>query len=70
MKVPTILVAGGTGYIGSHVAKTLLDAGFRVVTVDNLSSSYRDAVSGGNFVQGDIRGSRYQNPVVAAFIRV
>jgi UDP-glucose 4-epimerase len=36
-----ILVTGGTGYIGSHTAVALLEAGFEVVLVDNLSNSYR-----------------------------
>ncbi|MBR0864957.1 UDP-glucose 4-epimerase GalE [Bradyrhizobium sp. YCK136] len=34
-----ILVTGGAGYIGSHVCIALLDAGFGVVAVDNLSNS-------------------------------
>lgn len=36
-----ILVTGGTGYIGSHTAVALLEAGFEVVLLDNLSNSYR-----------------------------
>lgn len=39
-----ILVTGGTGYIGSHTAVLLLDAGFEVVIADNLSNSGRDVV--------------------------
>jgi UDP-glucose 4-epimerase len=34
-----ILLTGGAGYIGSHVCIALLDAGFEVVAVDNLSNS-------------------------------
>jgi UDP-glucose 4-epimerase len=34
-----ILLTGGAGYIGSHVCMALLDAGFDVVVVDNLSNS-------------------------------
>jgi len=34
-----ILLTGGTGYIGSHICIALLDAGFDVVAVDNLSNS-------------------------------
>lgn len=34
----TILVTGGAGYIGSHVCIALLDAGFEVVAIDNLSN--------------------------------
>jgi UDP-glucose 4-epimerase len=49
-----ILVVGGAGYIGSHMVKMLLDQGYRVTTLDNLSNGYRDAVLGGEFVEGDL----------------
>lgn len=35
----TVLVTGGTGYIGSHTTLSLVEAGFKVVIVDNLSNS-------------------------------
>ncbi len=34
-----ILVTGGAGYIGSHTCLELLNAGYEVVVVDNLSNS-------------------------------
>ena len=37
--IKTILVAGGAGYIGSHICIELLEAGFDIVVVDNLSNS-------------------------------
>jgi UDP-glucose 4-epimerase len=49
-----ILVVGGAGYIGSHMVKMLLEQGHAVVTFDNLSSGFRDAVLGGEFVKGDL----------------
>jgi UDP-glucose 4-epimerase len=49
----TILVTGGAGYIGSHVARQLAERGERLVTLDNLSSGHRSAVLHGEFVQGD-----------------
>lgn len=49
-----ILVVGGAGYIGSHMVKRLGQVGVDVVTLDNLSSGHRDAVTCGEFVQGDI----------------
>lgn len=49
-----ILVVGGAGYIGSHMVKMLLAAGHHVVTLDNLSGGYEDAVLGGDFVFCDI----------------
>lgn len=35
----TILVTGGAGYIGSHTCLELLEAGYQVVVIDNLSNS-------------------------------
>jgi len=49
-----VLVVGGAGYIGSHMVKMLAKAGHDVVTLDNLSNGYRDAVKYGEFVEGDI----------------
>jgi len=49
-----ILVVGGAGYIGSHMVKMLLDRGHEVITFDNLSSGFRDAILGGIFVEGDL----------------
>ena len=34
-----ILVTGGTGFIGSHTVVELIEAGYEVVIVDNLSNS-------------------------------
>lgn len=50
-----ILVLGGAGYIGSHVAKTLLKAGYIPVVFDNLSMGLRQNVlAGEEFIEGDI----------------
>ncbi len=49
----TILVTGGAGYIGSHVVRQLGEAGERVVTLDNLTRGFRDAVLHGELVVGD-----------------
>jgi UDP-glucose 4-epimerase len=43
----TILVTGGAGYIGSHTVYELLDAGERVVVLDNLSTGFDWAVARG-----------------------
>jgi UDP-glucose 4-epimerase len=51
----SILVTGGAGFIGSHVAAAYLADGHRVVVVDNLATGSRDRVPGGaRFVEDDI----------------
>jgi UDP-glucose 4-epimerase len=42
----TILVTGGTGFIGSHTTVELQNAGYEVVIVDNLSNSNADVIDG------------------------
>ena len=49
-----ILVTGGAGYIGSHTVKMLLEQGYEVVVFDNLELGHREAVLGGELVQGDL----------------
>jgi UDP-glucose 4-epimerase len=50
-----ILVIGGAGYIGSHVAREFLDQGHSVTVFDNLSSGLRENLfADAEFVHGDI----------------
>lgn len=59
----TILVTGGAGYIGTHTDVELLNKGYDVVVVDNLSNSSPKAIervkeiTGKDvaFYQGDVR---------------
>jgi UDP-glucose 4-epimerase len=50
----TILISGGAGYIGSHAAYALKQAGYEPVIVDNLSTGNIWATANGIFEQGDI----------------
>ena len=50
----TVLVAGGAGYIGSHVSKALADAGFLPVCYDTLEKGHEWAVKWGPLERGDI----------------
>ncbi len=51
----TILVTGGAGYIGSHMVLELVDAGEKVVVLDNLSTGFRWAVpAAATLVVGDV----------------
>jgi len=47
-----ILVTGGTGYIGSHTAVELQNAGFEVIIVDNLSNSSLEVLDGIEKISG------------------
>jgi len=54
-----VLVTGGAGYIGSHMAWELLDAGEEVVVLDNLTTGHKWSVPRkAKFVHGDIGDPR------------
>lgn len=49
-----VLVTGGAGYIGSHVAKELLRQGHHPIIYDNLQAGHRKAVKDARFIKGDL----------------
>jgi UDP-glucose 4-epimerase len=49
-----ILVTGGAGYIGSHVVRQLGEAGEQVVVIDNLCKGFKQAVTTGDLIVGDV----------------
>ncbi|MDE2361918.1 MAG: UDP-glucose 4-epimerase GalE [Hyphomicrobiales bacterium] len=64
----TILVTGGAGYIGSHMALELLDAGEAVVVIDNLSTGFRWAVpEGATLVVGDFGDEKLVAETIARY---
>ncbi len=51
-----LVVVGGAGYIGAHMAHRLVDDGYKVIVLDNLSTGRRDFVpKRAVFVKGDLR---------------
>lgn len=58
-KMSKVLVTGGAGFIGSHLVERLLDLGYEVRVLDNLSSGKREnlgrALSRVEFIRGDVR---------------
>ena len=67
MTQKTFLVVGGAGYIGSHMVKMLLQNRHHVVTLDNLSTGYRDAISGGNFVSAGLADKAALNTLFESY---
>lgn len=62
----TILVAGGAGYIGSHMVALLAQRGIDAVVADNLCTGHRQAVKGARkFYEGDLRDSAFLNQIFA-----
>lgn len=61
-----VLVTGGAGYIGSHAVLALLDAGWPVVVIDNLTTGFRWAVDErAAFAQGDIEDQALVGKLIA-----
>ncbi len=64
----TILVAGGAGYIGSHMVALLVEKGYDVVVVDNLRTGHWQAVKGGAKLRvGDVRDAAFLDQVFTEF---
>lgn len=60
----SILVAGGAGYIGSHMVADLVEKGYDVVVADNLSTGHRAAINPqAKFYEGDIRDRAFLDKV-------
>ncbi len=74
MTAQKILVTGGAGYIGSHACVALLEAGYEVVVVDNLSNSSAESLARVKqitgkipaFVQADIRDKQALTDIFSA----
>jgi UDP-glucose 4-epimerase len=50
----SVLVTGGAGYIGSHVVRQLGETHEKVIVLDNLGKGFRQAVTAGELVVGDV----------------
>ena len=63
-----LLITGGAGFIGSHVADACLAEGHEVLIVDDLSTGQRKNLpSAAQFAEGDIRDASFVGNTVASF---
>lgn len=70
-----LLLTGGTGYIGSHTAVVLIELGFNVILLDNLSNSSSDVINQiekitsqkVSFVEGDIRDAEFLSSIMKRY---
>ncbi len=67
MSLKTILVAGGAGYIGSHMVALLTEKGYDVVVADNLCTGHWQAVKDAKLRVGDVRDAAFLDRVFTEF---
>lgn len=63
----TVLLTGGAGYIGSHVARLLQQRGEKVVVLDDLSEGIRSRIGDAELVQLDLSDDSAVEKLTAAF---
>ena len=56
----TILITGGAGFIGSNLCKFFIKKDFEVITIDNLSTGFKENIPNGvNLLKGTVRSRSY-----------
>jgi UDP-arabinose 4-epimerase len=65
--MPTVLVTGGAGYVGSHGCKAFAADGWEVVVLDDLSRGHREAVRWGPLVEARIDDAAAVGDALARF---
>ena len=68
MSAHTVVIAGGAGYIGSHMVRLAQDSGYQAVVVDNLATGHADAVQGNAVLRiGQIGDAAFMRQVLREF---
>lgn len=65
--LPSVVVAGGAGYIGSHMVRMLLESGYHPVVVDNLATGHADSVGEATFRSGDIGDAAFMRGLLTEY---
>lgn len=63
----TVIITGGAGFIGSHIAKALFLAGYLPVVIDNLARSDKSSVKWGPLEEGDIQDRSFVEEVLEKY---
>ena len=62
-----VMVAGGAGYVGSHVSMSLEAAGYDVPVFDNLSTGHPEFLQFGHHAIGDLSGAQELDRIFSSF---
>jgi len=66
--MPTSLITGGAGFIGSHVARHCLQSGHEVIAVDDLSGGFEDHVPGDvRFINGSVTDEKFVSDLFSKY---
>ncbi|HEX2548157.1 MAG TPA: UDP-glucose 4-epimerase GalE [Ramlibacter sp.] len=65
--LPSVVVAGGAGYIGSHMVRMLQESGYQPVVVDNLATGHAESVREAILRSGDIGDPSFMGPLLREF---
>jgi UDP-glucose 4-epimerase len=66
--LPSVIVAGGAGYIGSHMVRMLAESGYHPVVVDNMATGHADSVvEGATLASGDIGDNAFMRGLLEKY---
>jgi UDP-glucose 4-epimerase len=64
----SILIIGGAGYIGSHIAESLIDKKYNIIILDNLQTGHKRLINQkANFIRGDINNKKLLSNIIKQY---